>query len=132
MPIAVSVTVLILYVIIWLIIAFILAVAYSDRPLRNRGDRFAEYLWNNQRALYIIFWIMLILLPLPIIWAILDIVSHGRKQDYEYIIKRMRDNPDEFTITKKKIKSGKVQKVTTVSNEIIAPSPSPIELEDFK
>lgn len=46
---------------------------------------------------------MLILLPIFGIWAVYDILSDSRLQEYEFIIERMKDNPEEFKVTKKKI-----------------------------
>lgn len=126
----ISVIIFILYVVVWLIITFILAVAYSDRPLRSRGDRFAEYLWNNFRVIFVIFWLMLILLPIVGIWAAYDMLKYSNSQDYEFIIERIDGNPDKFKITKNKITtSKKPKKTTTVSTKNT--EPEPIKLDSY-
>lgn len=101
----IAVWILVLYSIVWLILLFILAIAFADRPTGHRGDRAAEYLWNEQRVISIIVIVMTIMLPILIVWAIMSTIHEGRRVKYEFLVEQIGSNPNKYVIRRVKLKA---------------------------
>lgn len=116
-----------LYVVVWLVILFILGVAYADRPLANRTDRFAEYLWGNYLALSIIFIILTIMLPILLTWVFIEEFRGADKNRImEYVIKPTGNGTYVVTPVTKSMDataiSDTITKAVSITNDAITDS----------